>query len=331
MSNTTMKAVRIHKIGGPEALVYEDVPVPVCKETEVLVKNESVGVNFIDTYHRSGLYKLELPAILGREGAGTVVAVGDKVENVRVGDRVNYFSPASYAQFTAVPTRSLYVLPEAIDFETAAAYTVQGLTAHYLARSTFALGANHTCLIQAGAGGLGQALIQVAKILGATVITTVSSAEKEQICKQLGADHVINYTTIPDFAEEVRRLTGGRGVDVVYDGVGKSTWMQSLKSLRRLGMLVLAGNASGPVPPIDPLLLSANGSIFVTRPTLLDYLAEPESFKNRCDEIFKWVGQGSLKLGSRTVMPLEKVNEAHTMLESRQSTGKLLLSLPATE
>ncbi|EFA78493.1 putative quinone oxidoreductase [Heterostelium album PN500] len=317
-----MKAVRIHATGGPKQLVYEDIPVPTVKPNEVLVQNECIGVNFIDTYHRSGLYKLELPAILGREGSGKVVAVGEQATNLKIGDRVTYFSPNSYAQFTSVPQHNIYVLPDGIDYETAAAYTLQGLTAHYLVRSTFALKSGDTCLIQAGAGGLGQALIQMAKIIGAHVITTVSTPEKEQLVRNLGADYVINYRDVPEFSGKVRELTNGKGVDVVYDGVGASTWMQSLKSLRPLGYLCLVGNASGPVPPIDPLLLSANGSVFITRPTLADYIRQSGEMQSRCKEIFQWIADGKLKLSSKTSYPLERVSEAHEALEGRTSIGK---------
>ncbi|GAM17120.1 hypothetical protein SAMD00019534_002950 [Acytostelium subglobosum LB1] len=326
----TMKAIRLHAPGGPRQLVFEDVAVPSVKSNEVLVQNEVIGVNFIDTYHRTGLYKLELPATLGREAAGKVVAVGDALKSqLKVGDRVTYFSPASYAQFTAVPESSVFCLPPTVDYESAAAYTLQGLTAHYLVRSTFKLESKHTCLIQAGAGGLGQALIQMAKIIGAKVITTVSTPEKEALVRSLGADHVINYKDLPEFSSKVRELTGGKGVDVVYDGVGASTWFQSLKSLRTLGCLCLVGNASGPVPAIDPLLLSANGSLFITRPTLVDYLREPGEMQQRCTEIFQWIADGKLTLSSKTVLPLDSASQAHEILESRQSAGKILLQPPA--
>ncbi|EGG17301.1 putative quinone oxidoreductase [Cavenderia fasciculata] len=324
-----MKAVRIHRTGGADVLQYEDVNLPTIKDNEVLVKNESIGINFIDTYHRTGLYTLPLPSTLGREGAGTVVQVGASIKTLQIGDRVTYFSPGSYAQYTAVPIAVCHHIDASLDAQTAAAFTLQGLTGHYLVRSTFALAANHTCLIHAGAGGLGQVLIQMAKIIGARVITTVSSKEKEELVLALGADHVINYSSTPDFSEQVKKLANdGKGVDVVYDGVGQATWQQSLKSLRPLGYLCLVGNASGPVPPIDPLMLSANGSLFVTRPTLADYLREPGSMQSRCTEIFKWVSQGRLKLTSKTVLPLSQAGEAHILLESRKSKGKLLLEPP---
>eukprot|EP01132_Coremiostelium_polycephalum_P002662 gene2662-3302_t len=322
---TTMKAIRVHKVGGVEEMKYEDIDIPKCKENEVLVKNQFIGVNFIDTYHRTGLYKLETPFILGREGAGFVEAVGSAVKDFKVGDRVSFFSPQSYAQFTAVPQNMCFKLPDSIDFQTGCAYMLQGLTGHYLVRTTFPLKEGQVCLIQAGAGGLGQILIQMAKLLGATVITTVSTQEKSNLVKSLGADHVINYVEVPEFSTKVRELTNGKGVDVVYDGVGKSTWLQSMKSLKTLGYLCLVGNASGPVPPIDPLLLTGNGSLFVTRPTLGDYIKEPTIFKQRCTELFQWVESGKLKLSNQVVLPLEQSGEAHTMLEGRQSKGKILL------
>ncbi|KYQ91174.1 putative quinone oxidoreductase [Tieghemostelium lacteum] len=317
-----MKAIRVSQVGGVEQLKYDTIPVPqVSKENEVLIKNQYSGINFIDIYHRTGLYKLETPFTLGREGSGIVESVGSQVKSVKAGDRVCYFSPNSYAQFTLAPEGSCFRLPDNVDFQSGAAYTLQGLTGHYLIRSTFPLNNTHYCLIQAGAGGLGQILIQMAKIVGAKVITTVSSKEKEEICRSLGADHIINYTETPDFASIVKSFTpGGKGVDVVYDGVGLSTWMQSLKSLKPLGYLALVGNASGPVPPIDPLLLSANGSLFVTRPTLVDYLREPGSMQKRMEEIFSWVESKKLTLNNQIVLPLEKAGEAHTLLETRKST-----------
>ncbi|KAF2077983.1 hypothetical protein CYY_000707 [Polysphondylium violaceum] len=322
-----MKAIRCHKNGGVEEMKYEDIPIPsIGKDNEVLIKNEFIGVNFIDTYHRSGLYKLEAPFQLGREGSGVVSAVGAGVTSFKVGDRVCYFSPNSYAQYTLVPQANVYAIPENVGFKEAAAYPLQGMTAQYLIKSTFKLDASHTCLIQAGAGGLGQLLIQMAKNVGATVITTVSNKEKEDIAKSMGADHVINYTEHPEFASIVKQLTkDGKGVDVVYDGVGKATWQQSMLSLKPLGMLCLVGNASGPVPPIDPLMLSANGSLFVTRATLFDYLREPGSLQARLKDVFDWVSQGKLKQTIQDIIPLQDAAKAHTILESRQTKGKVLL------
>ncbi|EGC38601.1 hypothetical protein DICPUDRAFT_96862 [Dictyostelium purpureum] len=319
-----MKAVRILATGGSDKLVYESIAKPlITKETDVLIKNHFSGVNFIDTYHRSGLYKVQLPFIIGREGSGVVEQVGEKAgSKFKVGDRVCYFSADSYAEYTIVPEAAVVKLPDTVDFKTGAAVPLQGMTAHYLVRSTFKLDDSHTCLIQAGAGGLGQILIQMAKIIGAKVITTVSTEEKEKICKDLGADVVINYaqgTNLQELSKLVKQANGGVGVDVVYDGVGQSTWNQSLLSLKPLGMLCLVGNASGPVPPIDPLLLSTNGSLFLTRPTLAHYIAKPGSIEYRMNEIFEWASSGKLKISDPTIIKLENAKEAHDLLESRGS------------
>jgi len=320
----SIHAIRIHETGGPEVLKYESVPKPEPKAGEILVKNEASGINFIDIYHRSGLYKLPLPIILGREGSGVVEKVGDGVTDFHVGDRVAYLSGASYAEFTTAPATSAHKLPESIATKLGAVLLLQGLTAHYLVRSTYPLNEKHTVLIHAGAGGLGQILIQVSKILGAKVITTVSTPEKAEIVKKLGADHVINYTT-EDFQKETRRLTDGKGVNVVYDSVGANTYKGSLTSLAPLGYLVLLGNASGPVPPIDPLELSNNGSLFLTRPSLMHYIATPEIFHERCRELFEWVSSGKLKVSAPIEFPLKDAAKAHEALGSRNTTGKLIL------
>ncbi|KAK5574787.1 hypothetical protein RB653_010040 [Dictyostelium firmibasis] len=324
-----MKAIRVSSTGGVDKMIYESIAKPVViKDTDVLIRNHYIGVNFIDTYHRSGLYKLPMPFTLGREGSGVIEEVGASAANkLKVGDRVCYFSPDSYADFTLVPEQSVFKLPDNVDFKSGAAFPLQGMTGHYLVRSTFKLESTHTCLIQAGAGGLGQILIQMAKILGAKVITTVSTPEKEEICKKLGADIVINYNqgNLEELSKVVRNFNEGKGVDVVYDGVGASTWRQSLLSLKPLGMLCLVGNASGPVPPIDPLLLSSNGSLFLTRPTLAHYIAEKGSMEQRMSEIFSWVEQGKLVLSNPTIIDLEKAADAHNLLEGRASKGKILL------
>ncbi|KAN0026626.1 hypothetical protein ACTFIV_007615 [Dictyostelium citrinum] len=325
-----MKAIRVSSTGGVEKMIYESIAKPtISKDTDVIIKNHYIGVNFIDTYHRSGLYRLPLPFTLGREGSGIVEEVGSSAANkFKVGDRVCYFSPDSYADYTLVPEQSVFKLPDNVDFKSGAAYPLQGMTGHYLVRSTFKLESKHTCLIQAGAGGLGQILIQMAKILGAKVITTVSTPEKEEICKKLGADVIINYNqgnNLEELAKLVKQSNDGNGVDVVYDGVGASTWKQSLFSLKPLGMLCLIGNASGPVPPIDPFLLSTNGSLFLTRPTLAHYIAEKGSMEQRMKEVFDWVEQGKLVLSNPTIIDLERASDAHSLLEGRTSKGKILL------
>lgn len=319
-----MKAVRIHSNGGPDVLKYEEVEKAKAGVGQVVVKNDAVGINFIDTYHRSGLYKLPLPAIIGREGAGTVEAVGDGVTDVKVGDKVAYISGGSYAEYTAIAAASACKIPDGVTTNEAAALMLQGLTAHYLVRTTFPVNHTHTILVHAGAGGLGQLVIQMAKHLGAKVITTVSSDEKAAIAKSVGADHVIIYTQT-DFVGEVKKVTDNKGVDVVYDGVGLTTWKGSMDCLRPLGYLVLCGNASGAVPPIDPLLLTEKGSIFLTRPSLNAYIATREALESRYKELFEWVATKTIKLSAPTSYPLRNVADAHVQLESRKSTGKILL------
>eukprot|EP01112_Ceratiomyxa_fruticulosa_P022089 TRINITY_DN79_c0_g1_i10.p1 TRINITY_DN79_c0_g1~~TRINITY_DN79_c0_g1_i10.p1 ORF type:complete len:378 (-),score=66.28 TRINITY_DN79_c0_g1_i10:311-1444(-) len=323
---SVMKAVRVHAVGGIDALKYENVPTPLPQDTEVLVRNEAIGLNYIDTYHRNGLYKLPLPAILGREAAGVVVSVGSSVKNVKVGDKVAYcLVPGAYADYTAVPSWKAFKLPNKFSTEIAATSLLQGLTAHYLTKSTYPLSSGKTALIHAGAGGLGQILIQMSKNLGAKVITTVGSKEKEEIVLKLGADHVINYNTQKNFSKNVRELTNGKGVDVVYDSVGKTTFEGSLLSLAKRGYLVLCGNASGPTPPIDPLLLSEKGSLYVTRPTLVDYIADPQSYNERTDDLFQMIAAGKITLQSPVKFPLVDVARAHELLESRKTTGKVIL------
>jgi len=300
---------------------------PTPKAGEVLVKNEACGLNFFDTMHRSGLshYQFPLPMIPGREGGGVVEKVGEGVLNLKVGDKVAYCTvPAAYAEYTLVPSGRAFKLPEGVDCETGASLMLQGLTAQYLVRSTFPLSAGKKALIHAGAGGLGQLLIQAAKFLGATVFTTVSSKEKEEIVKSLGADYIINYTT-DDFEKKVKEFTNGKGVDVVYDSVGKDTWERSINSLSPLGYLVLLGSASGEVPPIDPQLLREKGSLFLTRTNLANYVIEDETYQRRCVELFEWVTSGKLKLSPPTKFPLSEMAKAHELLESRKTVGKVLL------
>eukprot|EP00026_Physarum_polycephalum_P005106 Phypoly_transcript_05134.p1 GENE.Phypoly_transcript_05134~~Phypoly_transcript_05134.p1 ORF type:complete len:355 (-),score=50.19 Phypoly_transcript_05134:62-1126(-) len=318
-----MKAVRVHTNGGPEVLKYEEVPKPTPAKGQVLVKNDATGVNFIDIYHRSGLYKLPLPLTLGREGAGIVEAVGEGVTNFKPGDRVAYFAGGAYAEYVAAPITGTFKLPDNVATKDGAALFLQGLTAHYLLRTTFPVNSSHTILVHAGAGGLGQLVIQIAKHLGAKVITTVSTEEKAAIVRKLGADLAIIYTS-QDFVAEVKRFTNNVGVDVVYDSVGLTTWKGSMDSLKPLGYLVLCGNASGAVPPIDPISLSEK-SLFVTRPTLGTYIASPEIFEARCKEFFGWVGDKVIKLQDPTAFPLSKAAEAQELLASRKSTGKIVL------
>lgn len=321
-----MKAVRIASPGGPEMLRYEDVPRPEPKAGEAVVKIEAAGVNFIDVYHRTGAYKVPFPLTLGQEGAGTVAAVGPDVAGVRVGDRVASVSMAgSYADYAAVPAEKLVPLPERISFEQAAAAMLQGMTAQYLASSTYLLKDGDTCLVHAAAGGVGQLLCQVAKIRGATVIATAGGQEKTGIALKAGADEVIDYKT-EDFEEKVKRITGGKGVQVVYDSVGKATFEKGLNCLARRGMMVLFGQSSGGVGPIDPQVLNQKGSVYLTRPSLFHYIALREELLERSSQVLGWIRDGVLKLTIFREMPLERAAEAHRMLEARQTAGKVLLS-----
>jgi len=323
-----MKAIRVEAVGGPEALHYVDVPAPVPAAGHVLVKLAAIGINYIDTYHRSGLYPVPLPFVPGSEAAGTVEALGPGVEGFAVGDRVAYaMVRGAYAEYAVAPAASLVPLPDVVSFRDAAALMLQGMTAHYLCRSTLSLEGGNVALVHAGAGGVGLLLTQFAKSLGATVITTVSTAEKAELSREAGADHVVRYDSV-DFAVEARRITGGRGVDVVYDGVGKTTFAKSLDSLRPRGMLALYGAASGPVPPFDLGQLAAKGSLFVTRPSLGDYVAEPDELRWRSQELFAALIRGTLKLRVEHVYPLEHAARAHADLEARKTTGKLLLIPP---
>ena len=320
-----MQAIRIHQVGAPETMQLEEVPQPEPARGETRVRLEAIGVNYIDTYHRTGLYPLGLPFTPGIEGAGVVEKVGPAVEDVQVGDRVAFAnSLGAYSEEKVVAAKGLAKLPEGMDSRTAAAAMVQGITAHYLTRSTFPLGPGHKVLIHAAAGGVGLLLVQLAKRFGATVFGTVSSPEKAEASKAAGADHAILYTQT-NFADEVERLTNGEGVDVVYDSVGKETYERSLACLMPCGMLVLYGNASGPVPPIDPLALAKGGSIFLTRPTVAHYIRDREEFLGRVDEIFSWIQSGELRLTVDRTLPLSEAAEAHRLLESRKTKGKLLL------
>jgi NADPH2:quinone reductase len=320
-----MKAIRVEEYGGPERLVYREVDKPEPKAGEALVRIEAIGVNFIDVYHRTGLYPLALPFTPGSEASGTVEAVGDDVNEIQVGDRVAYaMSLGAYAEYAAVPAARLVKIAEGVDAESAAAAMLQGTTAHYLVTSTYALKRVDTALVHAAAGGVGLLLIQMAKRIGARVFGTVSTEEKAQLAREAGADKVIIYTE-QDFQEEIKRLTEGKGVEVVYDSVGKTTFMKSLESLAPRGLLALFGQSSGVVPPFDPALLAQKGSLFLTRPSLAHYTATREELLWRAGEVFKWIGAGHLKLRIGKRFPLAEASEAHRQLEGRATTGKVLL------
>ncbi len=321
-----MKAVYIDQPGGPEALVLGERPAPSPAAGEVLVKVAYSGVNFIDTYHRSGLYKLPTPAILGSEAAGTVEAVGDGVKGFKPGDRVAYaMSRGSYAEYHSVPATMLVHVPASVELDVAAAVMLQGMTAHYLTHSTFELKPGHTCLIHAAAGGTGRLLVQMASMIGARVISTVGSDDKAKLTLGDGASAAINYST-QDFVEEVKKLTDGKGVNVVYDGVGQSTFLKGLDCLKPRGTMAIFGNASGAVAPFDPLLLSAKGSLYVTRPTLANYISR-EELDWRSKDLFNWIALGKLKVRIDKVYPLAEAAQAQMDLAARKTTGKLILKL----
>ncbi len=320
-----MKAVRVHKYGGPEVLTLEEIPVPEPKAGEARVKIEAIGVNYIDIYQRTGLYPLQTPFTLGTEGAGIVDAVGPNVTEVKKGERVGYaMIPGSYAEYAIVPAARLVPIPPNIDARTAAALMLQGMTAHYLTHSTYPLKKGETALLHAAAGGVGLLLIQIAKQLGATVIGTVSTEAKAKLAKEMGADHLILYTQ-NDFLAEVKKLTDGRGVNVVYDSVGQTTFDKSLDCLRPRGYLVLFGQSSGPVPPFDPGKLAAKGSLFLTRPSLAHYTLERSELLQRANDVFNWTATGTLKVRIDKTFPLVEAVEAHRQLEGRKTAGKVIL------
>ena len=320
-----MKAIQAQEIGGPEVLQLRDVPDPQPGEGQALVRIHATGVNFIDIYQRSGLYKLDLPYVPGSEAAGEVVALGPGVTEFAVGDRVAYSNVlGAYAELAAVPAGRLVRIPEGLDFRQAAALMLQGMTAHYLAYSVYPLKAGDACLLHAAAGGVGLLLIQMAKREGARVIGTVSTREKAELAKSVGADEVILYTE-QDFEAEVKRLTGGGGVQVAYDSVGASTYEKSIGSLAVRGMLVLFGQASGPTPPIDPMKLNAK-SLFMTRPTLVHYTMTREELLWRAGEVLNRAAAGELELHIGGEFPLSEAAEAHAKLGGRETTGKLLLT-----
>jgi NADPH:quinone reductase len=320
-----MKAIQVSQVGGPEVLNLVDLPIPEPKPNEALVQIKAAGVNFIDVYFREGRYPAPLPFVNGQEGAGGVSKTGSEVSNVKVGDRVAYTGvQGSYAEYAAVPADRLVKIPDQIDFNQAAAAMLQGMTAHYLSHSTFPLQRGQTALIHAAAGGVGLLLVQMAKNLGARVIGTAGSEEKAQLARDAGAEEVIIYTK-QDFETETRRLTNGKGVDVVYDGVGKTTFDRDLNVLRPRGYLVLFGGASGPVPPFDLLELTKHGSLFLTRPSLAHYVATREELEQRSNDVLQMIVRGDLKLRIHKTYPLSEVQQAHRDLEGRKTTGKLLL------
>lgn len=316
----------LHEFGGPEVLKMGTEPEPgTLPAGSVLVRIEAAGVNFIDIYQRTGLYKNPLPYAIGLEGSGIVVRASDDVTWVTHGDRVAWTGvPGSYADANVIPADRLVVLPEAVGTHTAAAVMLQGMTVHYLTHSTYRLGRDDTCLVHAAAGGVGLLLCQVARKAGAKVIGTAGSKEKAELARQAGAHKVILYKE-QDFEAEVKKLTKGRGVQVVYDSVGRDTFERSLNCLAPRGMLVLFGQSSGPVPPIDPGILAAKGSLFLTRPSLFHYVATRDDLLWRAGEVLGWVADGSLKVRIGAEYPLEKAADAHRALESRGTTGKLLL------
>lgn len=320
-----MKAVRIHAPGGPEAMKYEDAPEPTAKPGEAVVKVEAAGINYIDVYFRSGQYKAELPITLGMEAGGTVSAVGPGVTDVKVGDKVAYTGiPGAYAEYATVPAPRLVTLPAGISTKQGAAAMLQGMTAHYLACSTYPLKPGDVCLVHAAAGGVGLLLCQMAKMRGARVIGTVSTEEKAKLAREAGASDVILYTTA-DFEAEVKRLTDGKGVHVVYDSVGKTTFDKGFNCLRPRGVMALYGQSSGPTGPFDLQVLNAKGSLFVTRPSLNHHVATREELVQRAGEVLGWIREGKVKLRTELSFPLKDAAEAHRALEGRKTTGKVLL------
>jgi len=320
-----MKAIQITETGGPEVLKLRDLPTPTPGPGQALIRIEASGVNFIDVYLREGRYPAKLPFVPGQEAAGVVTAVGPEVAGVKVGDRVAWcHAMGTYAEFAVAPVALLIAVPEGISFEQAAAALLQGMTAHYLSHSTYAIQPGDPVLIHAGAGGVGLLLIQMAKRLGARVFTTVSTEEKAALAREAGADEAILYTQ-EDFVAKVREFTGGKGVPVVYDSVGKTTFDGSLACLRTRGLMALFGGSSGAVPPFDLIQLSTRGSLFLTRPTMKDYTATREELEKRAGDVLRWVADGSLKLRLEHNYPLAEAEQAHRDLEGRKTTGKVLL------
>jgi NADPH2:quinone reductase len=320
-----MKAIQVKQTGGPEVMELVDLPVPQPKSNEAVVKIQAAGVNYIDVYNREGRYKAPLPFVLGQEAAGVVSAVGSEVREVAVGDRVAYASVlGSYAAYAAVPADRLVKIPAGVGEREAAAAMLQGMTAHYLSHDTYPLKKGETALIHAAAGGVGLLLVQMAHNIGVRVIATVSTEEKAKLARGAGADEVIFYAQA-DFEAETKRLTGGKGVDVVYDSVGKTTFEKGLNLLRLRGMMVLFGSSGGVVAPIDPMVLTLKGSIFLTRPMLAHYIVSAQEMQQRAAAVFGMIRDGKLKLRIEHVYPLAQVQQAHRDLEGRKTTGKLLL------
>ena len=320
-----MKAIVVEQPGGPEALQYKEVPAPEPAAEQVLVRVAAIGVNFIDVYHRKGFYPQPLPFTPGSEFSGTIEAVGAKVEDLKVGQRVATASGlGAYAEHARAPADKCVMIPDTIDDKTAAALMLQGMTAHYLTLSTRPLQPGMSCLVHAAAGGVGLLLCQIAKLRGARVIATVSTEEKAKLAREAGADEVVLYTK-EDVVPRVKEFTGGKGVDVVYDGVGKTTIEQSIASLAPRGLLNTFGQSSGPVPPIDPLTLNKAGSLFMTRPTLAHYIATRAELAKRAEDLFSWVKDKRLHIRIGATFPLAEAAAAHRALEARQTTGKVLL------
>ncbi|MBI2817384.1 MAG: quinone oxidoreductase [Acidobacteria bacterium] len=321
-----MKAIQVQKTGGPEALVLVDIPAPKPKPNEAIVKVSASGINYIDIYFREGRYPSALPFVNGQEAAGVVTEVGTEVNTCKPGDRVAYTSVlGSYAEYAAIPADRLVSVPPDLTDQQAAAAMLQGLTVHYLLKSAYPVRSGETVLVHAAAGGVGLLLVQWAKSLGVRVIGTVGNEQKAKLAREAGADEVIVYTQ-RDFEAETKRLTNGRGVHVIYDGVGKDTFEKGLNVLQRRGYMVLFGAASGPVPPLDPLKLTQKGSLFLTRPSLPHYIATREELLSRSNELFGMISSGRLKLRIERVYPFEEAAQAHRDLEGRKTTGKLLLA-----
>src|SRR5690242_3825191 len=320
-----MKAIQVQQPGGIEALQFVDIPVPKPKPNEAVVKIAAAGVNFIDVYLREGRYKAPLPFVNGQEASGVVSEIGADVKTVKPGDRVAYAGPlGAYAEYAAVPAERLVPIPSGVSDRDAAAAMLQGMTAHYLAYDTFPLKSGQTALVHAAAGGVGLLLVQMAHNIGARVIGTVSTEEKAKLAREAGADEVILYTK-SDFESETKRITGGKGVDVVYDSVGKTTFDKGLNVLRPRGMMVLYGGSSGAAPSLDPIVLTQKGSLFLTRPSLNQYISTRDELDMRADALFDMIAAKKLKLRIEHVYPLQDAQQAHRDLEGRKTTGKLLL------
>ena len=320
-----MKAIKITNFGDSSVLKYTDVDTPKPSNNEIIIKQEAIGVNFIDIYQRSGVYQVDLPFIPGEEGAGIVTQIGKNVSRFKVGDKVAYsMNSGSYAEYAVVSEEIAVSIPDKIDFPTAASVLLQGMTAHYLVYSTFKLKPEDSCLIHAGAGGVGLLLIQMAKNIGARIIATVSNEEKKQLAINAGADEVIIYTK-QNFTEEVKKITSNKGVSVVYDSVGKTTFEDSLDCLKPRGYMVLYGQSSGAVPPVDPQILNRKGSLFLTRPTMTNYILNNDELKWRSNDIFQWMSEGKLDIRIGLSLPLQQAAQAQDALGSRKTTGKVIL------